>query len=87
MARHLVYTTDYALVLDNECDIAEGEWVYFSYFGTAQCVYRWEETTFITDQAGVEKILAHRPLRENVPYLEGVNVLPDFSVEECVENL
>ena len=36
------------------------------------------------DERNQYQILAHRPLYDGVPYLEGIEILPDNVLEECI---
>lgn len=85
MKHNLVYTDDYMLVVNADEKIIPGDWIFMVESRLWKNTIAKCEALPLTK--GWQKILAHRPLRENVPYLEGVDVLPDFDVEDDVEKL
>lgn len=76
MKHNLVYTDDHMLVVNADEKIIPGDWIFMVESRLWKNTIAKCEALPLTE--GWQKILAHRPLRENVSYLEGVDVLPDF---------
>lgn len=93
MTHKIIHISDYLLVVD-ESDIKDGDWVYFEclpYGKEIKQVTKIINNTFDSKEGfgyGLEyckKIIAHIPLH-NAPFLEGVDVLPPLEKDD-VEKL
>jgi hypothetical protein len=79
MKTEIIYTKDYALIVSDE-QAKESDWGYIPFQGgDVKLVGKY----FADDW---KKVIGHRPLTD-APILEGLNLLPEFSHEEDVEDL
>jgi len=85
MTHEIIKTADYLLAVDDS-KIIEGDWFLpISGIGWELNKPEQADVNMGCDNHHCKKIIAHRPLN-NAPFLEGVDVLPPFDVEDD-ENL
>lgn len=78
MKHEIIYTGDYALVVNGD-EIKKGDW----FINTNQKnLYCHDIENYDVDKDYLEKVIGYRPLNHSAWILEGVPLLPEFSQED-----
>jgi hypothetical protein len=85
MKHEIIYTEHYALIVSDE-EVVEGDTLFCTEIKNLMIGGITAGQIRYLDSEIFKKIIAHRPLTD-VPILEGVPLLPEFSQEDDVEDL